>query len=442
MPAKSKLIVIGLLTALFVAGIIHLFLLRFEAGDVYPPYSSLRSDPLGTKVLYNSLERFGRLQVRRNYAKLSALSGARQSTLFLLGLDAERLAYAPDAFYRQMERWIAEGGRLVLSLRSVREKRSQNQDSSSRSGHARTSPRHDADQGADSNSRQAKNDKRQAPETDTEPESPDSQTSPAADTAARQLEEHWGLVLGGMEGEPNYAHGMPAEPLPDRPFKAVNWYNRLYIESMPDNWKPVLAVSGRPVMIERRFKKGSILISTDSYFFSNEGLRVERQPQLLTWLIGGRSRIIFDERHLGVGHSPGLAHLMRRYRFQWFIASAICLTALFVWKNAHPFIPPPKAMRHRTADHASAKDSLHGLTGLLRRNVPLNRILTVCIAEWRSARQRNRAIRQSRRTAEDALIRKWENDHGTEGDPVAGYRAISRILTEGKRSNGSKHRRS
>ena len=28
-----------------------------ETGDVYPPYSSLRTDPLGAKALYESLER-------------------------------------------------------------------------------------------------------------------------------------------------------------------------------------------------------------------------------------------------------------------------------------------------------------------------------------------------------------------------------------------------
>ena len=30
--------------------------LRFESGDVYPVYSSLRSDPLGTRAFYDSLE--------------------------------------------------------------------------------------------------------------------------------------------------------------------------------------------------------------------------------------------------------------------------------------------------------------------------------------------------------------------------------------------------
>ena len=41
----------------------HLFQLRFEQGDIYPAYSSLRADPLGTKVFYESLETLPGLSV-------------------------------------------------------------------------------------------------------------------------------------------------------------------------------------------------------------------------------------------------------------------------------------------------------------------------------------------------------------------------------------------
>ena len=39
---KGAAILMVLLALLFSAGLMHLFNLRFEAGDVYPPYSSLR----------------------------------------------------------------------------------------------------------------------------------------------------------------------------------------------------------------------------------------------------------------------------------------------------------------------------------------------------------------------------------------------------------------
>ena len=39
----------------FCYGVAHLLVLRFQTGDVYAPYSTLRSDPLGTRVLFESL---------------------------------------------------------------------------------------------------------------------------------------------------------------------------------------------------------------------------------------------------------------------------------------------------------------------------------------------------------------------------------------------------
>ena len=49
------LIVAGALFLIFVYGIVHLFILRFERGNMYPPYSSYRTDPLGSKIYYEAL---------------------------------------------------------------------------------------------------------------------------------------------------------------------------------------------------------------------------------------------------------------------------------------------------------------------------------------------------------------------------------------------------
>ena len=55
MKKNFPMITLAIGATLFVLGVIYLFLLRFEAGDVYPPYSSLRADPLGTMAWYESL---------------------------------------------------------------------------------------------------------------------------------------------------------------------------------------------------------------------------------------------------------------------------------------------------------------------------------------------------------------------------------------------------
>ena len=46
---------IVIITTLFLYGVITLLIMRFQVGDVYPPYSSYRSDPLGTKAFYEAL---------------------------------------------------------------------------------------------------------------------------------------------------------------------------------------------------------------------------------------------------------------------------------------------------------------------------------------------------------------------------------------------------
>jgi hypothetical protein len=167
-------------------------------------------------------------------------------------------------------------------------------------------------------------------------------------------------------------------------------------------------------------------------------MRDQRHSRLLAWLIGSRSNILFDERHLGVARSPGLAQLARRYHLYWFVAGAICIMVLFIWKNAHPFIPTVSEKRAgQPFDYASEKDTVHGLTSLLRRNVPANRLLDVCVAEWKKANANNRLIPESRIRAIDALLSRLETSQAS--DPVAIYREISRLLTEGKKPYASKH---
>ena len=58
------------LAAIFIGGLARLFALRYEVGDVYPPYSSLRADPLGTKALAAALGALPGIEVRTNFKPL------------------------------------------------------------------------------------------------------------------------------------------------------------------------------------------------------------------------------------------------------------------------------------------------------------------------------------------------------------------------------------
>jgi len=435
---KFRLLIVGLLATLFFAGIVQLFLLRFKAGDIYPPYSSLRSDPLGTKVFYASLERFDRLRIQRNYSRLSALPSGNGATLFFLGTELGQLLHAPDSFFKDMERWVATGGRLVFSLRAPQErknKKGSSQDSESQKPGSspledkRTTITEDTDSESDSSNPS------DTPRLSNPQNSSDTQKTKSGYTPLR---EHWGVTIGSVPTDSAANNGVSAVPSAGLPFDNVKWHGWLNVLFMTSNWQPIMSVGGKPVMIERRLRGGSIVLATDSYFMSNEALSLDRQPSLLTWLIEGRSKIVFDERHLGVVQSPGLAKLVRRYGFQWFAAGALLLMALFIWKNARPFIPPaPQKDPDQSFDYASEKDSYQGLISLLRRNIPSRRILPVCIAEWQKTNETNRMIPESNIKAVDAFLQKWENSSGADQDPVDAYRRLSKILMEGKKTNAS-----
>jgi hypothetical protein len=91
------------------AGLIYLFGSQFAGGEVYSEYSSLRADPAGTRLLYDSLAGMPGVQVERNYLPLESLSGTNQTILLL--------ALAPDRFDSEtMEHAASRGNRVVVSL--------------------------------------------------------------------------------------------------------------------------------------------------------------------------------------------------------------------------------------------------------------------------------------------------------------------------------------
>src|SRR5436189_6446428 len=93
---RLPLLVLLVVLAGFTFGLVQLFNLRFESGDNYPPYSSLRADPLGSKALYESLGHL--MPARRHLQPLSRLGDGRDATLIWLGEDARKLRFLPGEF--------------------------------------------------------------------------------------------------------------------------------------------------------------------------------------------------------------------------------------------------------------------------------------------------------------------------------------------------------
>jgi hypothetical protein len=208
----------------------------------------------------------------------------------------------------------------------------------------------------------------------------------------------------------------------------ISWHTNLYFDLFDGAWQTLYSYDGLPLIVERPFGKGSILVCADSYFLSNEALWAERHPRLLVLLVGAHSNIIFDESHFGIYKQPSVAQLIRRYRFHWFFAALAVMAVLFVWKSAAYFVPPPADDGLAGVEVVSEKDYTQGLIALLRRNLAGNQILQVCAQEWVQTFKKNKRI-------QGATLERMRNleKTGTAGlkkgrDPVAEFREISEMI--------------
>lgn len=345
-----------LLLAVFGWGVVELLKLRFAAGDVYPPYSSFRRDPLGTRALYESFQELGAGDVRRNLQPVNPFPDGKGATLFVFGLPANELRADADEF-KKLDAFVRGGGRLVVTLYPsfVRP--------------------------AGSSGRRATN----------SPAFNPSGGRRGSDDADIDLGARWGFSLAyvPVRRQRDYtfpsltARALRPEELPE----TISWHSALVFTNINFEWRVLYARQTDPVLIERALGAGSIVLATDSFFVSNEALQKERASKLLVWLAGPYRELIFNETHLGVVEQPGVAALARRYNLHGAAVALLVLALLFVWKSSVAFVPAPA-----TNDSAAVtgRESTMGFTNLLRRSVPPSELLQVCLDQWHKARHLDR----------------------------------------------------
>lgn len=108
----------AVLAGAFLFGLWKLYELRFTAGDIYPQYSSLRADPLGTKALYESLQRIPDIVPTRSYVDLENVP-KRKATILFLGENPFRFEVTPEDQLKEYEALARGGARVVIAMRPV-----------------------------------------------------------------------------------------------------------------------------------------------------------------------------------------------------------------------------------------------------------------------------------------------------------------------------------
>jgi hypothetical protein len=396
---KRQLVSIALallMVTVFGYGLIRLFQLRFERGDVFPPYSSLRTDPLGTKVLHDALAEMPGMTVARNYKPLrNLLNVDPDATIMILGVSTLG-GISGDDFY-ELKLLAARGQRVVLTLRSQTSKPEMFrvwEGSESEETGVRSAPAGESEKDLEA--------------TSLPPDPP----------SLGQVE------IDYLDPRENLKAVSTAPELPDE----IRWYSVLYFITRDPDWRLIYRVDEGPVLMERKFGDGSIVLASDTFFLSNEALRDDRHPALLAWLTGRHSSIVFDESHNGISERENVMTLIRKYELRSLGFAIALIAVLFVWKAAVPFAPTT-THRHVAEGVVTGRDSASGFVNLLRRSVAPNELLATCVGYWNHSCMHRAGDCKNRLNAVNRVIREIDMQPARRRDRVEGYRTITRILT-------------
>jgi len=413
---SAPFIILSVCLALFAGGLVHLFKLRFDLGDVYPEYSSLRSDPLGTMALYESLERIPGLSVRRDFIAGNQLPEGGHLTYLHLAGRASEWNRMPVELVEEMEGFLAGGGRLAITLfpetsRHSRflgpEEEGQSQtEKSLRRKNVKLGPAKDGKKNSKSREREGRLPRRIS------------------------INERWGFEF-------EFAALEAGEPGAYRPARVVNksdldlpttieWHSGTVFTNCNNSWRTIYARGTNAVMIERQLGSGTIVMATDSYFLSNEAMRKDRHADLLVWLTGPAKEVVFDEAHFGIVETSGVAMLIRKYRLGGLAVGLLVLAGLFIWKNSMNFVPPYPEQAEE--GYVAGKEAATGFVNLLRRNLPPQDLVKICFAEWKKTLRAESNISIARLNEAQAIVEAEAALSPRQRDPVRTYREICRIL--------------
>ena len=346
----------------FLYVLMRIAILPLESGEAYPAYSSLRADPRGTMALYESLAALSDLRVTRSFQPLPKLKGTT-GTILLFGTRAGNAVAWSEEELKFYESLANSGARLVFAF---------------------------------------------LPEP---PETPGERKSRRA-LVTPHMAKRWHISIDAYEGSEDVrekAGSMPRETWAYlEPEEASAW------KVLSDNDQ------GDAVLVSHDFGKGQILLLTNSYPLSNEGLRANRDVQLIEMLNGPNKQIVFDESHLGVTNTGSVGALIRRYRLTGAFAVLFLLGLLFLWKNSTSLLPQ---VAEPQAAVAAGADAQTGLVNLLKRSVPTTQLARACWDRWKDTRSLGRPV-------SDKRIQLAERELATVAGPAVIYQKIQQILTE------------
>ncbi len=462
---KAGLVLLGVV---LVVGFYEVLEKRFSEGGIYPHYASFRSDPLGTSVFYESLAEIDSIRVSRNLTDLNSIRGLdAESAILLLGYPRDGFddIRAPD--HSPVMKAVEAGARLVLTInpglvpevfrpgiseleedwtdrrRHIREERARREaEEKARETAEKKSDGKEGQNTSPTGKRTPDSERTETPDTKSKPEK---EKEEEEEREERRLEEEMTAAMGprfidklGFEVENPVAFTRPEEGWETEAGKTATgapvppelplWRSQYRFKATDDSWETVATVEGKPVVIERRYGKGSVVLASDTYFASNESLHLGAEPDFLLWLLGGRTKIVFDETIHGTVETGGAMKLVRRYRAHGFFLGLVGFLVLWAWRSASPLVPGNEQMDRGLQGGAGAvmgEGTGAGLIRLLRRSVPVSGLLSRCVEIWSTSSVAE--VPEKVRTSIAAVVERHRADP-KHLSAVEAYRTITGLL--------------
>lgn len=378
MRRRLPVLLLAVAVLLGIAGLGALLLRR--SGNV-PAYSTHNTEPVGARLLFETLERSG-MPAERWYDDLDLLGPGTNRLVFALGMDGWRL---DGDTRRELSRLARNGATVVIAYEPV-------------------------DRGAHY--------------YDLAYDDEDREERPAKKARTNRTRRAVGFPgvgytvsirphLSGQTVAQRGVHTPATFPatLPSR--------TRLYFGSTNEAWRVLYKQDGHAVAIARRHGQGRLVILADVFALSNEGLALNGTAPFVAALAAGSREAVFLEVLHGLRRERSVGDLLEAYGLRAGLTALIVWFALYLWSSAVSLAPrrSVEAASGRRAGRASAE----GLSVLLQRAVKPADLLRECWRMW----MRNRPRESS---GARALQARQKLDGADGAGPLETYREIATIL--------------
>jgi hypothetical protein len=343
--------------------------------------SSLRQDPYGTSLLFDSYERAGYKVDRSQDEDSLSDQNASQTTAFFVGGYPDDGVKMVDGklesegkFARQLEDFLARGGRVVLVAPTLQLK---------------------------------------------------------SESQGWEVQNHWGQTNSDPAWISADLRAMPmgSEMLylaAEAPWlKTDAQWTALY--SGAANSSEKADSSEHVYMAMKRIGKGELIAASQEWFLLNETIKTHPNPVLLDFLAGGRPVIWVDETLHGLHQEKGVPWLVQRYRLQAALLLFWATLLALLWSMSGDLMRRPP--RERSGEIVRNGEAA-GVAGqrLLQRSIAAEQVVAECWDQFR-----RRAPQDAKAISADPI---WGPGlrAALAHSPLVGYNELAKLIAERRAS--------